>query len=53
LRIAGIGQLTNQVGGADKAKLAIGFRVIIVIRHTKAGQFDCTCNPITIQDAPC
>lgn len=38
LRIAGIGQLTDQVGGADKARLAIGFRVIIVIRHRKAGQ---------------
>ena len=30
LRIAGICQLTDQVGGADKARLAIGFRVIIV-----------------------
>ena len=53
LRIAGIGQLANQVGGADKASLAIGVGVIIVIRHRNAGQFDRSRNPVTIQDALC
>ena len=48
-RIVGIGELADQVGGADQAGLGMGVGVVVVLGHREAGQLDRPGDPVGVE----
>ena len=48
-QVGGIGELADQVGGADQAGLAVGLGMVAVLRHGEPGELDRPADALDVE----